>query len=202
MTSRPTPADLEALIKLAEAATPIAEAPGYRVHSDGFVLSTGSNWRGHVVRIIAAQADSDGYLRVRMSVAGRRRAESVHRLVARAYLPPRPSPAHEVRHLDGDRRNNRSTNLAWGTRAENAADREHHGRTARGARNGGYCATTSDRQARGERIGNSRMTAEAVSEARRRSESGESVASIARDFGLPHRTVYGAIMRETWRHVP
>jgi hypothetical protein len=47
-----------------------------------------------------------------------------------------PTPNQQVRHLNGDKRNNCLDNLAWGTAKENAADRESHGNTARGTRNG------------------------------------------------------------------
>lgn len=51
---------------------------------------------------------------------------AVYRLVAAIWLPPRPSPKHEVRHLDGDRFNSHADNLAWGTHTENCADRVRH----------------------------------------------------------------------------
>ena len=54
-------------------------------------------------------------------------------IVAAEYLPPRPSPKHEIRHLDGNKNNAHCDNLAWGTAKENAEDRERHGRTSRGA---------------------------------------------------------------------
>jgi hypothetical protein len=53
--------------------------------------------------------------------------------VAAQFLPERPSPEHEVRHLDGNKDNPHADNLAWGTRKENADDRERHGRTSRGS---------------------------------------------------------------------
>lgn len=52
-----------------------------------------------------------------------------------AFLPTRPTPEHEVRHLDGDPGNNSPKNLAWGTRLENAADKVRHGRSTSGERN-------------------------------------------------------------------
>jgi hypothetical protein len=55
----------------------------------------------------------------------------IHRLVAEAFLP-HPEGNHEVRHLDGDRLNNRVENLAWGTRRENVQDTIRHGRLRRG----------------------------------------------------------------------
>jgi hypothetical protein len=40
----------------------------------------------------------------------------------------------ECRHWDGDRSNNNDWNLVYGTRLDNAEDRERHGRTVRGER--------------------------------------------------------------------
>lgn len=104
----------------------------YEVTPDGRVLSLSSNWRGYGVREMRQTPNSHGYPSVRLIVNGRRVRKCVHWLVAAGFLPDRPSPAHEVRHLDGDRTNNAVSNLAWGTRAENAADRAAHGRTSRG----------------------------------------------------------------------
>lgn len=108
--------------------------PGYIVTREGEVWSTESNWRGYGVRSLRRDVNSHGYLRVRLTVNGRRRVYLVHKLVALAFLPPCPSPAHEVRHLDGNRQNNVAENIAWGTRKDNADDRERHGRTSRGER--------------------------------------------------------------------
>jgi hypothetical protein len=37
----------------------------------------------------------------------------IYRLVARAFLPPMPSPTHIMRHKDLNRANNRADNLEW-----------------------------------------------------------------------------------------
>ena len=105
--------------------------PGYRVTADGRVFSA-TNWRGYGERELSQLPHKGGYLSVRMVVDGHRKRFLVHRLVAATFLPARPSPAHEVRHLDGNKLNNAASNLAWGTRKENADDRERHGRTSRG----------------------------------------------------------------------
>lgn len=76
--------------------------------------------------------NDDGYPSVRIYVDGKRKRIAVHVLVAREYLEPKPSPDYEVRHLDGNKCNPNVGNLAWGTRKENADDRERHGRTSRG----------------------------------------------------------------------
>ena len=50
------------------------------------------------------------------------RLESVHRLVALAFLVPPPTPQHsQVNHKDGDKQNNAVANLEYVTPAENAA---------------------------------------------------------------------------------
>lgn len=51
---------------------------------------------------------------------GRGKTRSVHRLVAEAFLGPRP-PKCEVLHLNHDPADNRASNLKWGTRGENIA---------------------------------------------------------------------------------
>lgn len=115
-----TPTYTELRRLLAEA-TQIEGFPGYHVTRCGRVLSTGSNWRGYGARELRQHPNSHGYPSVHVqSPNGRRQRILVHTAVARAFLPPRPSEAHQVRHLDGTRTNNRVENLAWGTAKENA----------------------------------------------------------------------------------
>jgi len=59
----------------------------------------------------------------------------VHRLVLIAFrgLPP---VGYEARHLNGDPADNRLSNLAWGSRKHNEADKVRHARSNRGTRNG------------------------------------------------------------------
>jgi hypothetical protein len=104
----------------------------YTITDEGEIWSDASNWRGYGRRRMTAHLNDKGYLRVRLTIMGKRRSYFVHKLVAAAFLPSKPSPQHEVRHLDGDPLNNAASNLAWGTRKDNAADRERHGRTSRG----------------------------------------------------------------------
>jgi hypothetical protein len=104
---------------------PAPDADGYEVSSLGRVRRFGREL--HLTRT------PNGYLQYRPSIKGRRTAKNVHRAVCIAFHGPPPFEGAVARHLDGDRSNNHAGNLAWGTHAQNAADREAHGRTARGA---------------------------------------------------------------------
>lgn len=53
---------------------------------------------------------------------------AVHNLVALAFLPPRPTPAHTVNHIDLDKTNCAKSNLEWATMQE----QHDHWRAARG----------------------------------------------------------------------
>ena len=88
---------------------------------------TASGRRGG--RLLTPDKRPDGHLKVSLSDCGRRRKVYVHQLVMLAFVGPYP-PGMEIRHLNGDPEDNRLENLAYGTKAENAADRIAHGRDA------------------------------------------------------------------------
>lgn len=76
---------------------------------------------------LSARVADNGYLQVGLRNAERgRKTMEVHRVVAWAYYGPQPEGMC-VRHLDGDRMNNRPENLAYGTYTENMADTVDHG---------------------------------------------------------------------------
>lgn len=106
--------------------------PGYEADDLGRIWSL----KGRQPRLLTeTHVLLDRYVSVRLSVDGRRIRKDVHPLVASAFHGPKP-PDCETRHLNGDRRDNRPINLAWGTKLENSADAMAHGRTPRGNRNG------------------------------------------------------------------
>lgn len=106
---------------------------GYDVYPDGRVFSN-SGWRSKGYFEIKQSPDQYGYPAVRLMIGGKRKRERVHRLVAMLFHGPRPTPFHQVCHVDGDKLNNSSDNLYWGDARENAADRKRHGRTSSGAK--------------------------------------------------------------------
>jgi hypothetical protein len=103
----------------------------YAVSSMGRVFSYErvypSGWRRGPRFLRLATAARTGYLKVDLNDGqGRRSTQTVHRLVARAFLGE-PEPGQMVRHLNGVRTDNRLQNLAWGTATENAYDSIEHG---------------------------------------------------------------------------
>ena len=161
----------------------ISGFPEYEVQADGSVWSN-RNWRGYGRRQITPVLGAGGYLKVRLCRPdGSRVNRAVHRLVAEAFLGSRPD-GEQIRHLNGNQKDNRVENLTWGTAQENASDRGRHGTTARGVRNGF-----------------SKLTEEAVRRIRNRVNAGESYRSVATDFGVNPATIGGIVRRERWSHV-
>ena len=71
----------------------------------------------------------DGYFRT--NCVGLQRPQLVHRLVARAFLGPPPSPKHtQINHKDGDRGNNSVANLEYVTPSENMLHHYSNGKSA------------------------------------------------------------------------
>jgi hypothetical protein len=72
--------------------------------------------------------NKNGYFAVKLAFAGATRTTYVHEVVLKAFVGTRPvtSERGEIRHLDGDKTNNRIENLMYGTITENAADRIRH----------------------------------------------------------------------------
>jgi hypothetical protein len=136
-----TPADIRKLAE--EAWRPIPGFEGlYEVSDHGRVrrLRVKGGRREYTAPAIVPVrpiAKGGGYLWVRLydghgTVV---RTCAIHRLVLTVFVRE-PKAEEQARHLDGVRTNNCVSNLCWGTAKENAADRERHGTTARGERNG------------------------------------------------------------------
>ena len=89
---------------------------GYRYYAtdDGHIYSE------HLKRNISEYFDKDGYKKVRLSNGdGSRKIFSVHRLILETFDPNPHSNELQVNHKDGDKTNNRLSNLQWTTCKEN-----------------------------------------------------------------------------------
>jgi hypothetical protein len=107
---------------------PVVGFPDYMVSDQGRVLS----YRRKTPRLMALSPGKVGYPLVKLFAGPANRSADVkaiwvHQLVAAAFHGPRPEGMEEIRHLDGDKLNNRANNLCYGTRSENQRDRLRHG---------------------------------------------------------------------------
>ena len=151
--------------------------PLYAVSNQGRILSLR---RGTYLKL---RERPDGYLQVRLR---RRRGSpkkglTVHRIVARAFIGPRPEGL-QIAHRDGVKSNNRVENLMYATAAENASHKATHGTLLRG-----------------EAVGNSVLTAEDVLKIRRLHAEGVTQRRIAEMFGTHFGNINAIIKGKSWK---
>lgn len=101
---------------------PVVGFPDYSVSDRGRVVS----YKRPTPRVMRTRVHEDGYLLLSLSRAGQKSTHKVHRLVAEAFIGPRPG-GQVTRHLDGNPANNVVSNLAYGTPSENTLDAVQHG---------------------------------------------------------------------------
>lgn len=134
--------------------------------------------RGRLLRPVLCK---NGYHYITLSrAAGDQPKSTVHRLVLEAFVGPSP-PSHECCHYDGDKSNNKVTNLRWGTRKENMMDR---------IRLGEIC--------RGERSGHAKLNRKDIHEIRRKLKRGATVRALGKDFRVSYATISEIGRGETW----
>jgi hypothetical protein len=93
----------------------------------------------------------------------------------------------------------RPDHLFSGTHAENMADRDAKGRTARGDRSG--ARTQPAARPRGDGHARSKLSGELVARIKARIRSGESQTAIASDVGVSIPTINHIVKGRTWRHI-
>lgn len=106
----------------------------------------------------------------------------VHRLVLEAFVGPAPQ-GMECRHLNGDPSDNRLTNLAWGTREENYADRDRLG---------------EHNPPRGTRNAQTILTEDMVRKIRSDAAQGRRQWIIANEMGISPSSVSMIVNRRNW----
>lgn len=131
-------------------------------------------------RLAATRASANGYVYAGLVADGVQKRYRLHKLVLSAFIA-QPFHGAEVRHLNGDKADNRLENLAWGTARENAGDREDHGKTRRG-----------------ETHGVAKLTNE---QALCIFQSKEDALSISKRFGVSRSLIYKIRNKRCWKRL-
>lgn len=165
--------------------------PGYLFCSDGSVWTCRQPaGMGHGMKLGSAwkrlkPGKRKGYLGLTLSLGtGETESIPLHVAIAEAFLGPKPDPSIDCCHNDGNRLNCALDNLRYDTKKGNNSDKRKHG-TMYG----------------GERHHDAKLTEALVIEIRK-AYGTEPVTEIAKRHGVSTRTAWGAIRRETWKHVP
>lgn len=155
----------------------ISDFPEYEVSDLGRIR------RVDTLKIRKVQVQSTGYVTVRLTRPGYSRTVSIHVEVALAFVGPRPSPRHEVNHIDSNRANPTADNLEWLTKSEN---RKH-------AYDCGYAS------AQGSRNGHSKLTDQGVLKIRKAAKT--EYRNLSVELGVSLATIRDVAAHRTWTHL-
>jgi hypothetical protein len=159
----------------------VQDFPDYEVSSHGQVRRA----RGRLPRsVLKGEVSNVGYVRVCLYRDKKVQRHSVHRLVACAFHGDPPTPSHQAAHNDGNRLNNRASNVRWVTAKENAGDRDVHGRTARGVKNS-----------------EAKLTDAKVREIRELLDCGVGMRKLASEYGVAKYSIFKIKHNLGWKHV-
>lgn len=153
---------------------PVYGYPGYSISTDGVVFGKRNDTRAGLV----PDFSEAGYQRVTLYRKGSPRGgerELVHRLVLATFVR-RPLPAEQACHRNGNPRDNRFSNLYWGTQEDNWRDRISHGNARSYAK----------------------LTEEQVEEIRRRAEIGQSAYRISKDYPVSDTQIRNIVGGRQW----
>ena len=110
---------------------PIPGHPEYQIGSDGHVYNKVTG------RKLREWKNSRGYMRTEIrNTKGATTRPLIHRLVAAAFVGGKSGNKNEVEHKDGNRKNNKSSNLKWISREGNEqAKHERNGSSKKSEKN-------------------------------------------------------------------
>lgn len=154
---------------------------GYTITNDGRIFNAAGV-------MLEPSLNGNGYLKYTLAIVNSRTTVLAHRLVLQSFTRQTGTGEMQVAHLDGNKLNNRLENLVWASAKENSDHKVVH-----------------KTMARGERIGNSKLTEEQVKTIRETFHRGgprdSNLIFLAEKYGVSTSTIYLVIKRKVWAHV-
>jgi len=127
------------------------------------------------------------YWRIRIKyLDGTSITESVHRLVAKEFVP-NPDNKPQVNHIDGNKDNNHYSNQEWVTNEENMAHR--------------YTVLKSFNHRKGSACNFSKLKEENIYEIKKLIDNKIPMTIIAKQFGVGHTTICEIKAGRSWSHL-
>lgn len=154
----------------------------FLVTDDGRVLSKATN------KVIKQHTNFRGYKVFATYIGGRKGiavCPRVHRLVAKAFIP-NPENKPQINHIDGNKVNNRWTNLEWNTNLENS----HHA-----------IRTGLTKVDYGENSRLAKLTNTQVKEIRAKIARGMPMVKLIKEYGLAKSTMYDIKNNITYKDI-
>ena len=163
---------------------PLGRIPGYDkkyiITTTGCVL--GGRWK---CRILSTQKTNSGYELVHLTVNGKRKAHTMHRLVAMSFIPnPKNFPL--VNHKDGNKWNNHVNNLEWVTHSQNLS----------------HAYDTGLMSHKGSKNSLAKLTESDIPVIRQLIKDGLMMKDIAKRYNVHYSVITCVRTGKTWSHVP
>jgi hypothetical protein len=165
---------------------PVVLPEPYHLVRGYFVTDCGKVWSEKSRKFLKPSITPNGYPVVGLSVGDRKaRVFFVHRLVVDAFLPSDPNRSI-TNHKNGDKTDNRLENLERCNHSENLIHAH---------------AYLPRKRVIGSSHPSAKINEQIVLEARLRWGSGDTMRSMAREYGIGYHSLRQAIHGETWKHV-
>lgn len=137
-------------------------------------------------KILKYHIDNGGYYRVCLCKNSKTKWYRIHRLVMISFKYIKDYKQFDVRHIDGNPKNNNINNLAWCTHKENTADKKVHNTIPdfNGSKNPSAILEDKD-----------------IIKIREYADNGMKKSLIAKLFNISYYTIWDIVNRRSWKNI-